>query len=214
MERGKRPSIFDLVERYMERALEEMQKLPAPTEEELTRAMKREEQSIDEWFKDPFEEMLKQLETELPEAYKGLIKETPEGKIRRYGPFIYGFACTKEPGKEPEIKEFGNIKPSDRRLAPFPNGEREPLVDIIDQNDAYEVVAELPGVEKRDIKLHATEDALEIKTVGDVSFYKHIAFETRVKPKTATATYRNGVLSVRLEKRADTEQNRTAIPVE
>jgi HSP20 family protein len=69
-------------------------------------------------------------------------------------------------------------------------------------------------VEKGDIKLHATEDALEIKTKGEIAFYKKVAFETLVKPETAKATYRNGVLSVRLQKRVENAKNQTTIPVD
>ena len=201
MEKRKRPSIFDLVEWYMERALDEMGKLPAPTEEELSGMLRRGPQDFDEWLQDPFEEMLQKLEEEMPEAAK------------RYGPFIYGFSYTKEPGKEPELKEFGNIKPSHMRLEPSPGGEREPLIDVIDQNDAYEVVAELPGVEKKDLRLHATDDTLEIKTEGGTKFFRVVTFETPVKPETAKATYKNGVLSVRLKKK-ENEKKRTAIPLE
>lgn len=203
MEKRKRPSIFDLVERYMERVLEEMSKLPAPTEEEFARMMSRGPHELDEWFRDPFEEMLRELDTELPEEVH-----------KRHGPFIYGFSYTQEPGKEPAFKEFGNIKSSNGRLEPALNGEREPLVDVIEDTDAsYEIVAELPGVEKGAIKLNATEDALEIRTEGEVKFYKEVPFETCVKPETATATYRNGVLSVRIEKRGD-EKKKTPIPLE
>jgi len=201
MEKRKRPSIFDLVEWYMERALDEMGKLPAPTEEELSRMLRRGPQDFDEWLQDPFEGMLRKLEEEMPEAAK------------RYGPFIYGFSYTKEPGKEPEIKEFGNIKPSHMRLEPSPGGEREPLIDVIDQKDAYEVVAELPGVEKKDLRLHATDDSLEIKTEGGTKFFKAVTFETPVKPETAKATYKNGVLSVRLKKK-ENDKKRTTIPLE
>lgn len=201
MEKRKRPSIFDLVEWYMERALADMGKLPAPTEEELSRMLSKEPQDFDEWLQDPLEEMLRKLEEEMPEAAK------------RYGPFIYGFSYTKEPGKEPEIKEFGNIKPSHKKLEPFPDGEREPLIDVIDQKDAYEVVAELPGVEKEDLGLHATENSLEIKTENGRRFFKEVLFETPIKPETAKATYKNGVLSVRLKKK-ENEKKRTTIPLE
>jgi HSP20 family protein len=201
MEKRKRPSIFDLVEWYMERVLAEMGKMPAPTEEELSRMLRREPQDLGEWLQDPFEEMLRKLEEEMPEDAK------------RYGPFIYGFSYTKEPGKEPELKEFGNIKTSHMKLEPFPGGEREPLIDVIDQNDAYEVVAELPGVEKEDLRLHATEDSLEIKTENGIRFFKEVLFETPVKPETAKATYKNGVLSVRLKKK-ENEKKRTTIPLE
>ena len=202
MERRKRPSIFDLVEWYMERVLDEMGKLPAPSEEELARMMRRGSDDFDEWLKDPFEEMLKKLEEEMPEESNN-----------RYGPFIYGFSYTKEPGKEPEIKEFGNIKSANRKLEPFPGGEREPLADVIEQEDTYEVVVELPGVEKENLRLHATDGSLEIKTEDGIKFFKVISFETPVRPETAKATYKNGVLSVRLQKRENTKK-RTAIPLE
>ena len=202
MEKRKRPSIFDLVERYMERVLEEMSKLPAPSEEELARMMRQGPHELDEWFRDPFEEMLREQENELPEAAH-----------KRHGPYIYGFSYAQELGKEPEFKEFGNIRSANGRLEPAPNGEREPLVDVIEEKDTYEIVAALPGVEKAEIKLHATDDALEIGTEGEVKFYKEVTFETLVKPETARATYRNGVLSVRIAKRDD-EKKKTAIPLE
>jgi HSP20 family protein len=208
MEKRKRPSIFDLVEWYMERVLDEMGKLPSPTpteeEQELSRMMRRGPQDFDEWLRDPFEEMMRELEEEMPEESK---------EMKRYGPFIYGFSYTKEPGKEPEIKEFGNIKPSYRKLEPSPGGEREPLTDVIDLKDAYEVVVELPGVEKDDLRLHATDDSLEIKTEGGTKFFKVVTFETPVKSETAKATYKNGVLSVTIKKR-ENEKKRTAIPLE
>ncbi|GAH64265.1 unnamed protein product, partial [marine sediment metagenome] len=88
--------------------------MPLPFEEQISRRLRKEPQDIEEWLRDPFEEMTKRLEEELPEEFKDFVteEETPEGKVKRYGPFIYGFSYTKEPGKEPEIKEFGNIRPS------------------------------------------------------------------------------------------------------
>ncbi len=203
----------------MEQMFGEMGRLPAPFEEEFSRRMRREPEEREEWLRDPFEEMMRKLEEEMPEELKSFVteEETPEGKMRRYGPFIYGFSYTKEPGKEPEIEEFGNIKPSHRRIETFPRGEREPLIDVIDQKDAYEVVAELPGVEKKDIKLHTTEDSLEIKTENEKRFYKEIPFDMPVKPETAKATYKNGVLSVTIKKKEGAKkegEKKTAISLE
>ena len=72
---------------------------------------------------------------------------------------------------------------------------------------------ELPGVEKEDLRLHATDDSLEIKTEDGIRFFKIVSFETPVKPETAKATYKNGVLSVWLQKR-ETKKERTAIPLD
>lgn len=203
----------------MGRIFEEMKEQPALSKEESSRMTKREPQDMEGWLGDPFEEMARKWEEEIPEELKSFITEekTPGRKIKRYGPFIYGFSYTKEPGKEPEIKEFGNIKASNKGIEPFPNGEREPLVDVIDQEDAYEVVAELPGVEKKDIRLHATDELLEIKTENERRFFKEIPFKTPVKPETAMARYKNGVLSVRIQKKEKEyakEMEKTAIPLE
>ncbi|HID19417.1 MAG TPA: Hsp20/alpha crystallin family protein [Methanophagales archaeon] len=215
MERRKKPSIFDLLEGYMERMTEEMKRLPLPFEEEISRRMRRAPEDIEELLKDPFEEMLARIEEEMPEELTDFVteEETPEGKVRRYGPFIYGLSYTKEPGKEPEIKEFGNIKPSYRRIVPAPRGEREPLIDVIDRKDAYEVVVELPGVEKNDIKLHATEDSLDIKAENGRKFSKEVPFDMPVKPETAKATYKNGVLCVTIKRKTE-EKEKTAISLE
>ena len=190
MEKGKKPSIFELLEGYMERMTEEMKREPLPVEEMLTR-----------------------LEEEMPEALRDFVteEETPEGKARIYGPFIYGLSYTKEPGKEPEIKEFGNIKPSDERIAPAP--KCEPLVDVIDYKDTYEVVVELPDVEKSDIKLDVTEESLDIKTGDGQRFSKEIPFDMPVTPATAKATYKNGVLCVTIKKDKG-EKKKTAISLE
>lgn len=192
MEKRKKSSIFDLLEGYMERMTEEMKRVPLPVEEMLTR-----------------------LEEEMPEELKDFVteEETPEGKARIYGPFIYGLSYTKEPGKEPEIKEFGNIKPSHERIAPASKCECEPLIDVIDYKDTYEVVVELPDVEKRDIKLDVTEESLDIKTGDGQRFSKEVPFDMPVTPATAKATYKNGVLCVTIKKEKR-EKKKTAISLE
>ena len=207
VERRKRPSIFDLMEKYMEQMIEETRS--HQFEDDFSERMRKED--IGEWLRDPFEEMTRRLEEELPDEFRDFVteEETSEGKVKRYGPFIYGFSYTKEPGKEPEIKEFGNIRPSSKRLEPLPKGDREPLIDVIEQKDYYEVVAELPGVEKKHIKLHATEDSLEIITENDRRFFKQISFDMPIKPESAKATYRNGVLSVKITKEGSDKKKTT-----
>jgi HSP20 family protein len=126
-------------------------------------------------------------------------EETPTGVARRYGPFVYGFTYTAQPGKEPVFQEFGNIKPSHRGIEP--SGGREPLVDVMDEKDRYKIYAELPGVDKEKIKLDVADDSIEIKTNDEKKFYKMIYLESSVDPDSAKATYNNGVLTVELNKK-------------
>jgi HSP20 family protein len=178
------PSIFDIFENFAKG-------LP----------FERREKSEEDWFKEPFEEMIKRFETSMPEEFSEFVREeeTPTGVARRYGPFVYGFTYTAQPGKEPVFQEFGNIKPSHRGIEP--SGGREPLVDVMDEKDRYKIYAELPGVDKEKIKLDVADDSIEIKTNDEKKFYKMIYLESSVDPDSAKASYNNGVLTVELNKK-------------
>jgi HSP20 family protein len=126
---------------------------------------------------------------------------TPSGVSRRYGPFVYGFSYTAEPGKEPVFREFGNIKPSYRGIEPSPG--REPLVDVMSEKEKYKVFVELPGVEKEKVKLDVAEDSVEIKTEDEKKFYKMIYLDSAVDPDSAKASYKNGILTLELDKKKE-----------
>jgi HSP20 family protein len=154
----------------------------------------------EDWFRTPFDDLIKKFEESMPSELGELVKEekTPYGVTRRYGPFVYGFSYTAEPGKEPIFQEFGNIKPTYRGIEPSQG--REPLVDVMDDKDRYRIFAELPGVEKDNITLDVAEDSIEISTKDDKKFYKMIPLESAVNADSTKASYKNGVLTVELEK--------------
>ncbi len=162
----------------------------------------RKEKAEDDWFREPFEEMIKRFEESMPPEAKELVREerTPAGIARRYGPFVYGFSYTAEPGKEPVFREFGNIHPSYRGIEPSEG--REPLVDVMDEKDKYRIFVELPGVDKEKVKLDVAEDSVEIKTEDDKKFYKMIHLDSLVDADSAKAAYKNGVLTLELDKKA------------
>lgn len=182
----RRPSIFDIFESFM-------------------RGSPFEREGLEEdWFRAPFEEMIRRFDEEIeemPGEYKGMVteEETPTGVSRRYGPFVYGFSCTAEPGKEPTFQEFGNIRPSYRGIEPSEG--REPLVDVMDDKDKFKIFVELPGVEKDKVKLDVTDKSVQIRTEDEKRFYKRINLESEVDPDSAKASYKNGVLTVELMKK-------------
>ena len=149
-----------------------------------------------------FHEMEKRMEEEFREftekVPKDYVKERklPDGStVKEFGPFVYGYSMKIGPDGKPEIREFGNIKKSLK--GPQVKEEREPLVDIVETNSEVRVVAELPGVEKSDIKLHGTEDSLTISVNTPHSkYYKEVTLPTKVKVKEAKSSYKNGVLEV------------------
>ncbi|MBM4400385.1 MAG: Hsp20/alpha crystallin family protein [Crenarchaeota archaeon] len=149
-----------------------------------------------------FHEMEKRMEEEFREftdkVPKDYVKERklPDGStVKEFGPFVYGYSMKIGPDGKPEIREFGNIKKSLK--GPKVKEEREPLVDIVETNGEVRVVAEMPGVEKSDIKLHGTEDSLTISVnTPHYKYYKEVALPTKVKVKEAKSSYKNGVLEV------------------
>jgi len=154
---------------------------------------------IEQMFKDMAETMPKELYRE---------EKLPDGTtIRKMGPLIYGYSMTIGPDGKPVIREFGNVRPSQRAPfgAPRPpielKEEREPLVDIISDNGTIRVVVELPGVEKEDIKLRCSEKILTITVdTPERKYRKEVELPAEVDPKIGKASYKNGVLEITLNK--------------
>jgi len=153
-----------------------------------------------------FEEIEKMMETEFENftsrVPKDYVRERklPDGSTaREWGPFVYGYSVKIGSDGKPEVCEFGNVKPS--LTGPQVKEEREPLVDIVETDGEVQVVAELPGVEKKDIKLTSTEEELTISVdAPEHKYFKKIVFPAKVRVKEAKTQYKNGVLEVTLPK--------------
>ena len=124
---------------------------------------------------------------EMPKSQEGL------------SPFVYGFSMSVGSDGKPVIREFGNVEPSAR--GPLLKEEREPLVDVMDEGKEIVVVTELPGVEKDDIRLEATDRTLKISVdSAKRRYFKELDLGHLVDTRTVKATYKNGVLEVRFAK--------------
>lgn len=159
---------------------------------------------VDEMFGNMFQDMLKGMPKDMMTERK-----LPDGSaVKQYGPFVYGYSMSIGPDGKPNVQEFGNVKPS-RRPGAFgiqqpalePKETREPLVDVINEQAQVRVVAELPGVEKSDIKTSINEDQLTIKVDSPTQkYYKEVKLPTGVDPDSSKASYNNGVLEITLRK--------------
>lgn len=147
-------------------------------------------------FFDIFDEMFREIEELFEEEFERLSR-MPEKMREIRGPYVYGVRITFGP-EGPRIEEFGNIRREG--LRPKIAEEREPLVDIFEEEGKLVVVAELPGVDKDKIEVKATENKLVIRASNHYrKYYKEIELPKPVKPETAKAQYRNGVLEVKIE---------------
>jgi HSP20 family protein len=127
---------------------------------------------------------------------------TPSQRENFRRPYVYGFSMSVGPDGKPVIRKFGNVQPS--HGGPRIREEREPLVDVMDDDKDVIILAELPGVEKNDINIQATESYLTISVdAAERKYHKELILPATVDPKSSKASYKNGVLEVRLKKLAE-----------
>jgi len=86
--------------------------------------------------------------------------------------------------------------------APAAEGARTGLhVDVFDEEDRIDVVAELAGVREEDIVLKVAKDRLTLSAQGpEEKYHQEIVLPAEVRVDSFTSTYTNNVLAVSLEK--------------
>lgn len=110
---------------------------------------------------------------------------------------VIGYNIRTIRGGRPIISKFGNIK--ETKLGPVIEEKREPLIDIFEEKNETKIIAELPGVEEKDIKLDLEGKKLAISVdTEERKYYKEIELPAPVK--NMTSSYKNGVLEIRLSK--------------
>jgi HSP20 family protein len=157
-------------------------------------------EDIDELFKELTEEFFNM--PKLGEMIENIIREFEQNKDKFMSlkePLFWGFSITRGPDNKPVIRKLGNIEPGEDKT--IVKEEREPLIDILSEGNEIVVIAELPGVEKDQIKLKAADNYLILNaTAPQRKYYKKIDLKEKIDPSSAKAIYKNGVLEVRLKK--------------
>jgi HSP20 family protein len=154
------------------------------------------------------------MEKQMEEMMRAFNNPDFMKKVQESGgkPIVSGFSIKMGPDGKMDFEQFGNVKPVGEKQVI--KEEREPLVDVINKEKEVTVIAELPGVDKKEIKLKVVGDknALDIEVPG--KFSKRVKLPARVKPKLAKASYKNGVLEINLAKENVEKEKGGGIPVE
>ncbi len=145
----------------------------------------------------PFDDLFDEFD-KMDEMLEKMWKDVTSGTAVQ-NPIFYGFRVMVGPDGKPRFEEFGNMKPGLR--GPEITEEIEPIVDVMEEKGEVVVVADIPGVEKEDIKLNAIEDMLTIDVDSKRrKYHKEIRMPAKIDPESAKASYKNGVLEVRLKR--------------
>ena len=78
---------------------------------------------------------------------------------------------------------------------------REPLVDVHEEDDHVLVLAEIPGVSKKDVQLELSDDRLTIRAQrGEKRYRKEVALPGVSPQQNMHWECTNGILKIRLER--------------
>ena len=137
---------------------------------------------------DEFDAYFRDFEKEVTESVRnGIFNPGPRGK-----PFIAGFAFNLGPDGKPTMQVFGdNPVHRDGFRAPI----NEQMVD--EKNGLLRIIIEMPGVEKEDIEVEATEDTAMVTAENGEKRYKaELSLKAPVRADSGKAEYKNGMLEI------------------
>lgn len=122
-----------------------------------------------------------------------IFEEFKEGSVS--GPYYYGYTMTVGPDGKPVVREYGNVKPG---LLPT-SDTREPLVDtIVDEKEkVVKLIAEMPGVEKTDVKILVENKIVDLSAERDnKKYHAKVPIRHKIDENSAKASYTNGILQI------------------
>lgn len=133
--------------------------------------------------------------------------------LQTFGPYYYGYTVTIGPDGKPIVKEYGNVRPG---LLPT-SDTREPFVDVIidDKEKVLKIVAEMPGVEKKDIKIEVIGRTINLDAEhGEKKYHTKVPIKHKVDEDSVKASYANGILEVKFKLKEEDKPKGKTVEVE
>jgi HSP20 family protein len=144
------------------------------------------------------------------------VHEISPSDVAANSPYYYGYQITMGPDGKPRVRKFGNIKPSARGLIEQA-GVRQPLFDtaIDGKENTLTITAEMPGINKEDIKVNMADQYVTIHAgKGDKKYHTDIPVDVELDDTSAKATYSNGILELKIKLKQALKSHGKEIKVE
>jgi len=114
---------------------------------------------------------------------------------------VYGVKVGTMADGRPSVQPFGNIKKTAKKTPKGPVVEevREPIIDIFDESEEIGVVAEMPGIDEKDVQIEIKGDILNITAEGKTRKYqKEVLLSREATAENMTWSYKNGILEIKI----------------
>ena len=112
---------------------------------------------------------------------------------------VYGFTVRTGLGQRTKVEPFGNIKKT--KAGPKISETREPIVDVFDEKDHILLIAELPGIDEKSVKLDLKKDILLLEAgSGNRTYSKEILLKSKIDFDSREMSFKNGILEVKFKK--------------
>jgi HSP20 family protein len=111
---------------------------------------------------------------------------------------VYGFSVKVGlGGEEVKVEPFGNIRRDEKSGQPVVQEVREPVIDVLEEEDHVLVLAEMPGIEEKDVRLDVKDDVLTIYAERANKKYRKEVLLPRICPREKMLmSCNNGILEI------------------
>jgi HSP20 family protein len=115
---------------------------------------------------------------------------------------VYGFSVKVGLGdkgaQEVKVEPFGNVRRDERSGETVVQEIREPVVDVFEEKDHTLVVAEMPGISTKDVKLTVKDDLLTIYAEKkDKKYRKEVLLPRSYPREKMKVSCNNGILEIK-----------------
>ncbi|MGA7042707.1 MAG: archaeal heat shock protein Hsp20, partial [Nitrososphaeraceae archaeon] len=144
------------------------------------------------------------------------VREINPSELTNNAPYYYGYQVTVGPDGKPHVREFGNMRASAKGLVEQ-TGVRAPMVDtaLDEKQNTLKITAEMPGVNKEDIKVDVSDQYVTIHAEkAEKKYHADIPVDVELDDASAKATYSNGILELKIKLKQTPKSKAKAIRVE
>lgn len=165
------------------------------------------------YITDEFDNMWRRMSSQFIDI-EDIFEDMKEpSNLQTIGPYYYGYTMTMGSDGKPVVREFGNVKPN---LLPT-SDVREPFVDVLvdDKEKVLKLVAEMPGVEKKDIKIVVEGRTVNLDAEHDQKkYHAKVPIRQKVDEDSVKAIYANGILEVSFKLKEEIKTKGRTVEVE